>query len=48
MPDMENGTNIIFFQKKKSQKLLKDLKFTSNRYTIDASLYNKKGPVSSF
>ena len=51
MPDMENGTKIIFFQKKKKiPKLLEDLKFTNNRYTIaiDASVYTKKGPLSSF
>ena len=49
MPDMENGTKILFSQKKNIfPKLLEDLKFTSNRYSIDASLYTKKGPVSSF
>ena len=49
MPDMENGTKIIFFQKKNIfSKLLEDLKFTNNRYTIDASVYTKKGPLSSF
>ena len=49
MPDRENGTKILFSQKKNIfPKLLEDLKFTNNRYIIDACVYTKKRPLSSF